>query len=119
MLTFREFFHTDEAITMQTRMKMKAAARKNKAKIALGKKKASKKLASKEQLIKRAENKARGMLIKKMLKGKSKADLSYAARGELEKKLKKKKGKIKAIAKKLLPAVKQADRAKLKKNKEK
>ena len=119
MLTFREFFHTDEAVTMATRMKMKASARKNKAKIALGKKKASKKLASKEQLIKRAENKARGMLVKKMLKGKSKADLSFSARAELEKKLKKKKGKIKAIAKKLLPAVKQADRAKLKKNKEK
>ena len=119
MLTFREFSYTDEAVTMATRMKMKAAARKNKAKIALGKKKASKKLASKEQLKKRAVNKARGMLIKKMLKGKSKSDLSYAARGELEKKLKKKKSKILAMAKKLLPAVKQADRAKLKRNKEK
>jgi hypothetical protein len=119
MLTFREFSHTDEVVTMQTRMKMKAAAKKNKAKIALGKKKASKKLASKEQLKKRAENKARGMLIKKILKGKSKSDLSFSARGDLEKKLKKKKGAIKKIAKKLLPAVKQADRAKLKRNKEK
>ena len=119
MLTFKEFSHTDEAVSMQTRMKMKAAARKNKAKIALGKKKASKKLASKEQLKKRAENKAKGLIIKKILKGKSKADLSFSARSDLEKKMKKKKGAIKKIAKKLLPAVKQADRAKLKKNKEK
>ena len=119
MLTFKEYTYTDEAVTMATRMKMKAAARKNKGKIALGKKKASKKLASKEQLQKRAENKAKGLLIKKILKGKSKADLSFSARGDLEKKMKKKKGAIKKIAKKLLPMVKQADRAKLKKNKEK
>ena len=32
MLTFKEFTHTDEAVTMATRMKMKQAARKNKAK---------------------------------------------------------------------------------------
>ena len=67
MLTFKEFFHTDEAVTMATRMKMKAAARKNKAKIALGKKKAAKSMASPEQLKIRAENKARKMIIKKIL----------------------------------------------------
>jgi len=117
--TFKEHAQTDEAVTMATRMKMKAAARKNKSKIALGKKKAAKKLATPEQLKKRSINKARALITKKILKGKSKADLSFAARGDLEKKLKKKTGAIKKIAKKLLPAVKIADKAKLKKNKEK
>ena len=103
-----------EAMSLQHRMKMKASFRKNKAKIALGKKKAAKKLASPEKLKSKAEKQARDMLIKKMLKGKSKSDLSYAARGGIEKRLANKKGAIKKIAKKLLPAIKKADRAKLK-----
>ena len=119
MLTFKEFTHTDEAVTAKTRMKMKQAARKNKAKIALGKKKAAKRLASPEQLKKRAENKARKMIIKKILKNKDKSDLSFSARAELEKKVAKKKGKIMKIAKKLLPIVKKADREKMKRRKEK
>ena len=47
-------------------------------------------------------------------KNKSKNDLSFAARGELEKKVAKKSAAIKKIAKKLLPMVKKADRAKMK-----
>jgi len=101
-------------MTLQHRMKMKAAFRKNKAKIALGKKKAAKKLASPEKLKQRAEKQAREILIKKLLKNKSKNDLSFAGRQSIEKKLDKKKAAIKKIAKKLLPQVKAKDRAKLK-----
>jgi hypothetical protein len=101
-------------MSLQHRMKMKAAFRKNKAKIALGKKKASKKLASPEKLKQRAEKQAREILIKKILKNKSKSDLSFAGRQGIEKKLDKKKAAIKKIAKKLLPQVKAKDRAKLK-----
>ena len=91
--------------------------RKNKAKIALGRKKAAKKLASPEQLKQRAVKQAKNILIKKMLKDKSKGDLGMSGRKEIEKKLAKKKGAIAKIAKKLLPLVKKKDRAKLKKNK--
>ncbi len=87
MQTFKQYF--DEVVSSKTRMKMWAAAKKNKAKIALGRKKAAKKLASPEKLQKRAEQQARNLIIKKILKGKNKADLSFAARAELEKKLKK------------------------------
>jgi hypothetical protein len=120
MKNFTDFFREAEAnevASMATRMKMKAAMRKNKAKIALGRKKAAKKLASPEQLKKRAEKQAKNILIKKMLKDKSKGDLGMGARKEIEKKLAKKKGAIAKIAKKLLPMVKAKDRAKLKKNK--
>ena len=68
MKTFTDFFReaeVDEVASMATRMKMKAAMRKNKAKIALGRKKAAKKLASPEQLKKRAEKQAKNILIKK------------------------------------------------------
>tara|TARA_A200000159_G_C7311869_1_gene334999 strand:- start:1143 stop:1514 length:372 start_codon:yes stop_codon:yes gene_type:complete len=119
MKTFKDFAQQDEAMTMAQRMKMKAAFKKNKAKIALGKKKAAKKLASPEKLKARAKKQARDLIIKKILKGKSKNDLGYAARTDLEKKVDKKKGAINKIMKKILPAVKKADKLKLKKNKEK
>ena len=106
----------DEALTQSQRQKLKAVMRKNKAKIKLGQKKAAKKLASKEKLQKRAEKKARDILVKKITKDKSKDELSYAARANIEKQLEKKKGAIKKIAKKLLPQVKKADREKLKTN---
>ena len=119
MIKFKEFAQQDEAMTMAQRMKMKAAFNKNKGKIALGKKKAAKKLASPEKLKARAQKQARDIIIKKkILKGKSKADLGFAARTDLEKKVDKKKGAINKIAKKILPAVKQADKLKLKNNKD-
>lgn len=118
MIKFKEFAQQDEAMTMAQRMKMKAAFKKNKGKIALGKKKAAKKLASPEKLKARAQKQARDIIIKKILKGKSKNDLGFAARTDLEKKVDKKKGAINKIAKKILPAVKKADKLKLKKNKE-
>lgn len=110
---FDEMVDMDEALTTAQRLKMKAAFRKNKAKIALGKKKAAKKLASPEKLKTKAQKKARDMIAKKILKDKDKGDLSFAARTDLEKKLDKKKGAINKLAKKILPQVKAADKAKL------
>ncbi len=114
MQSFREYIVTNEAMTMATRMKMKAAFRKNKAKIALGRKKAAKKLASPEKLKARAQKQARNILIGKLLKNKDKKQLSYAERQALEVRLAKKQGAIMKIAKKLLPKVKKADRDKMK-----
>ena len=119
MKSFKEHStDVDEAMTQAQRLKAKATFKKNKGKIALGRKKAAKKLASPEKLKTKANKKARDLITKKMLKGKSKADLSFAARGALEKKLDKKKGAIAKIAKKILPSVKQADKAKLHKKDE-
>ena len=115
MLSFKE--HTQlEALTPAQRMKAKVNFKKNKAKIMLGRKKAAKKLASPDQLKSRAEKAARNLLLKKILKNRGKEDLSFAQKTEIEKKLAKKKGAIKKIAKKLLPKIKAADRAKKKGN---
>ena len=119
MKSFKEYTDAQEALTLQQRQKRKASFRKNKAKIMIARKKAAKKLASPEKLKARATVAARNLIIKKILKNKTKADLSFAARSELEKKVKKKSAAIKKIAKKLLPQVKKADKAKLKKNKTK
>lgn len=119
MQSFKEHSDAQEALTMQQRQKRKASFRKNKAKIMLARKKSAKKLASPEKLKQRANVAARKLIMKKILKNKDKSDLSFAARADLEKKVSKKAGAIKRIAKKLLPSIKKADRAKLKKNADK
>ena len=103
-----------EAMTMAQRMKMKQAFKRNRAKIMLGRKKAAKKIASPEKLKIRANKQARDILIKKILKDKNKADLSFSGRQALEKKIDKKKAAIAKIAKKLLPGIRLKDRDKLK-----
>jgi hypothetical protein len=118
MYSFKDYLTVDEdvdvgeALTNMQRQKAKQTFRKNKAKIALGKKKAAKKVASPEQLKKRAEKAARNILIKKITKDKDKSDLSFAQRTNIEKQLEKKKGAIKKIAKKLLPQLRKDDREK-------
>jgi di/tripeptidase len=114
MQTFKEFSFQDEALSMASRMKMKAAMRRNKGKIKLGRKKAAKKLASPEKLKQRSRKQARELIIKKLLKDKKKAELSYAARQDLEKRVAKKQGAILKIAKKLLPKIKVKERERLK-----
>ena len=70
MKSFKEFTDAQEALTISQRQKMKAAFRKNKAKIMIARKKAAKRMASPEKLKKRAEVAARKLIIKKILKNK-------------------------------------------------
>jgi hypothetical protein len=87
--------------------------RRNKAKIKLGRQRSMRKMASAEVLKGRAHKQAKNIIIKKILKNKNKADLSYGSRVNLEKQVAKRKGAILRIAKKLLPKVRQKDRTKL------
>jgi hypothetical protein len=122
MLTLKEYILEDaeidkeleEVLDIQTRMKMKASMRKNKAKIALGKRRAARKVADVERLKKRARRQARNAILNKILKGKDKGELSYGARASIEKRVNKRAAMIQRMAKKLLPQVRKADRAKMK-----
>jgi hypothetical protein len=114
MKSFKEFVDANEALTISQRQKRKASFRKNKAKIMMARKKAAKKMASPEKLKARATLAARNLIIKKILKNKSKDQLSFSARADLEKKVSNKAAAIKKIARKLLPQVKKADKAKFK-----
>ena len=118
MITFKSFVEIyeeaiEEALTVQQRMKMKQTMRRNKAKIKLGRQRSMRKMASAEVLKGRAHKQAKNIIIKKILKNKNKADLSYGSRVNLEKQVAKRKGAILRIAKKLLPKVRQKDRTKL------
>ena len=118
MKSFKEFTNTDEAMTVQQRLKRSRLFKKIKAKIALGRKKAAKKIASAKQLLKRALKKARLKFFKKQTKGQAPGEVSLARRNEIEKKLDKMKNKIKKFAIKILPQVRKDELAKKKKSKE-
>ena len=107
----------DEVMSKMVRMK-KARMMKVKGKqIARKRKIAMKRKANPAKLKKRAAKKARDIITKKILKDKSKSDLSLAGRERLEKRLAKKKGIIAKIAKKILPKVRKAENERLAKRK--
>ena len=118
MLSFKSYIPVheealEEVLNIQQRMKKKQAMRRNKAKIAIGRKRAARKMASADVLKRRANKQARNIIVKKILKNRSKSDLSYGSRAALEKMVAKRKGAIDRIARKLLPKVRQKDRTKL------
>jgi hypothetical protein len=101
----------DEALNMQQRLARGRALRKNRVKIALGRKRAMRKMASMDTLKKRSRKAARNSIIKKITKDIPKSELSFARRAEIEKRLDKPamKAKIDRIAKKLLPKIRKAE----------
>ena len=118
MLSFKSYIpvHEEalqEVLSIQQRMKKKQVMRRNKAKIAMGRRRAARKMASADVLKGRAQKQARNLIVKKILKNRSKSDLSYGSRAALEKMVAKRKGAIDRIARKLLPKVRQKDRTKL------
>ena len=118
MLSFKSYIpvHEEalqEVLTIQQRMKKKQVMRRNKAKIAMGRRRAARKMASADVLKGRAQKQARNLIVKKILKNRSKSDPSYGSRAALEKMVAKRKGAIDRIARKLLPKVRQKDRTKL------
>jgi len=116
MLPFKQFDDEkvevlDEALTMQQRLAKKRAFARIKHKVALGRKKAMRKTASADVLQKRARKSARAMIMKKLSKNVAVADLSFAQRQNLEKRLDKMKPKIDRIAKKLVPKMRKREMA--------
>jgi len=99
----------DEALTLQQRMKLARSLKKNKAKIAMGRKRAARKVASMDVLKKRAAKQARMTIFKKLTKDVDKSELSMGRRASIEKRLDKMKPKIQKLAKKLLPTVRKGE----------
>jgi len=102
---------TTEALTVQQRRKLAISLKKNKAKIARGRKIAARKVANMDTLKKRARRQARKAIVKKITKGIDKSELSVARRAEIEKRVDKMGSRIDRIAKKLLPKVRKSELA--------
>ena len=117
---FTEEEDLSEALTAAQRMKRRQAMRKAKAKIQMGRRRAARRKPTRGVYVKRSERAARNIIFKKLAGGKNKADMSYAARLAIEKRMKGKGPAIKKLAKKLLPnLIKQDKAARAKKDAEK
>lgn len=115
-LKFKEFVayeegEVDEALDMTQRRKLAQRMKRNKSRIALGRKRAEKKIANMDTLKTRARKHARKALALKLTKDTPKSELSPARKKEIEKRLDKPQmqSKITRNARKILPKVRQAE----------
>lgn len=99
-----------EALTHAQRIKASIRMKKMKARIKLGRQRALRKTPDMETVKKRARKKARLLVLKRLTRGQSKSDISFARRQSLEKKLDKMGPRIERIAKKLIPDIRKIDR---------
>ena len=101
----------DEALTLQQRMKRSRLMKRMKSRIAIGRKRAMKKMANKKTIEKRALRQARNQIAKKLTRGVPKGELTFARKQEIEKRLEKPalQQRIKRIAKKLFKDVRKKE----------
>lgn len=104
-----------QELTIQQRMARRQAMRRLKSRIKVGRERAKRRRASNEVLKARARRAARNQLAKRLLGGKSKGEVSYAARSRVEKALAKQKNLINSLAAKLLTQVRAKEAARFKK----
>ena len=100
----------EEALDFSQRRARARQMKKNKNKIAMGRRRAAKKPANTERILKRAQRQARMLLFKKLSKDTAKADTPAARRQGIEKRLDKMKPRIQKIAKKLLPQIRKKEK---------
>lgn len=101
----------DEALNLQQRMKRSRLMKRMKSRIAIGRKRAMKKMANKKTIEKRAMRQARNDLAKKLTRGIPKKELTFARKQEIEKRLAKPalQQRIKRMAKKLFKDVRKKE----------
>lgn len=101
----------EEALDFTQRRARARSMKKNKNKIAMGRRRAAKKPANAERLNKRAQRQARMQLFRKLSKDAPKSDVPAARRQGIEKRLDKMKPKIAKIARKLMPTIRKKEKA--------
>ena len=103
----------DEVLSTQARMKKKAQIRRMKTKLKVGRKRQSKRIADLDRLKRRSRRQARSAVLKKILRGKNKSDLSYGSRASYERMVNRRQAMVSRLARKLLPKTRAADRSKM------
>ena len=100
----------DEALNFQQRRARARQMKKNKAKIAMGRRRAARKAADPKRLMKRARKAAINTLFKKLAKGQTRSDLPAGRRQEIEKRIEKMKPRVDKIARKMLPQIRKMEK---------
>jgi hypothetical protein len=101
---------TDEALNFAQRRARARVMKKNKAKIAIGRRKAARRAADTPRLNKRARKQAMNAMFKKLSKGVPRSELPASRRQEIEKRLEKMRPRIEKMARRLLPQVRKMEK---------
>ena len=100
----------DEALSHAQRMKASLRMKKMSKRIQVAKKRAMRRTPTMDVIKKRAFRSARTTMFKKMTRGQSKGDVSFAKRSDIERRLDKMKPRLQRMAQKLIPIVRKKDR---------
>ena len=100
----------EEVLSRAQRVKAGQRMKRMSKRIAVARKRAMKRAPTMDVLKKRANKQARNQMVSKWTRGQDKSELSMARRAELEKRLKKVKGKIDRNALRMLPQLRKLDR---------
>ena len=100
-----------EALDAGQRRKLAIRMKRNKARIAIARKRAERKTATMDTLKKRARRQARSQFVSKLTKGVPKSDLTVSRKKEIEKRLDKPafKNRINKVARKLIKTVRKQE----------
>lgn len=104
--SYCEEIEINEVLTLQQRMKRKLLMRRLAPRIARARKIAMRRKAGLDVLKRRAKALAKRTMVKKLLSGRNKGDVTPSERARVEKLLAKRKKAIERLAMKLLPTVK-------------
>lgn len=100
----------DEALDFSQRRAKARQLKKIKHKLAIGRKKAKTRTATKQKFQKRAQRDVRNQLFRKFAKGQSRSDVPMAKRKEIEKRIERLPStRINALVKKSLPSVRKRE----------
>lgn len=113
MMSFKEYL-IEKPLTPQQRLKRSRIMKRLAPKIAMKRKIAMKKKATSQKIKKRAQQKARDIVRKKLSGGKDYNKMSFAAKSALDKKVQAKTQVVKKLARKLIPKMKKAEQERLK-----
>ena len=102
-------------LSRSARRKMAQRARKTAKKRAIRRKSRAKRMKTRGQLSSAAEKVAKNILVKKMTGGKKYGQLSIGQKEMVDKKIAKKPGLVKKIARKVLPKIKAKEKDRIKK----
>lgn len=102
----------EETISMAQRRKRAITAKKNRAKMKQGRRKAERRLAKKDRLKRRANRSTRRIVAKKVSGGKSKSSMSASQKASAERRVNKQSGLLKRVGRKQFYAARKRDRNK-------
>ena len=113
-----EFYETDEltldeAITSSERIKMAQKMRSRKQMLALARKTKLKRASSSDVIMRRSKTSARKLMYKKLLKGRTKSQLSAAEKNQIEARVSALLSIAKNLPQKLVPKVRELERKRL------